>query len=87
MTITVKRWMADQKRAEMKKYHLAGCFVYVDGYYADLENDTITFIAREVIKETEKAIQVALECETVYAQNGHEPYKAWFPKSQVVSIN
>lgn len=87
MKVTVKRWVADQKREEMAKYHLDGCFEYVDGYYADTKNDTVTFMAVEVLKETEKAIQIALECETLIGMNGHEPYKAWFPKSQIVSIN
>lgn len=86
MKVTVKRWMADQKREEMHKYHLDACFEYVDGYYADVKNDTVTFIAYEVLKESEKAIQVSLECTTRVEMRGHDPYKAWFPKSQIIKI-
>ena len=86
MKITVKRWIADQKRDEMHKYNLDGCFEYVNGYYADTENDTVTFLAAEVIKETEKAVQVALICQTRHNQDYRDPFTVWFPKSQVVNI-
>lgn len=84
--ITVKRWIADKTRNEIQGYHLDGCFEYFDGFYADKENDTVTFLLdADILQETEKAVQVALKCETVGGRY-HEAYKAWFPKSQIVAF-
>lgn len=88
--LTVKRWIADQKRDEMKKYNLAPCFEYVtneDGveYYADEKNDTVTFIIEKKAKETEKAICVEVQTETRTGMNAHKAFTLWFPKSQIVN--
>lgn len=84
--ITVKRLIADQKRDEMKAYHLDGCFEYVNHYYANTKNDTVTFLLDDdIIRETEKAVYVALKCETV-GQRYHEAWKTWLPKSQIVEM-
>ena len=65
MTITVKRWIGDQKYDEMKAYNRAPEFVYTETeqgeYYADTENDTITMVVLKVLKESAKAVQVELE--------------------------
>ena len=90
MTITVKRWMADKKAEEMAAYNLMPVYKYFDDpmigkYYIDKDNDTVTFKAVEKIRESEKAMQVAIECETI-GFRAHDPYRTWFPKSAIVSI-
>lgn len=82
MTLTVKRWIADQKMGEMKARNYFPTCVPVNGYYADTENDTVTFDMVEVVKETEKAIQVALDCGNYGGKEGS--YIVWFPKSQII---
>jgi hypothetical protein len=83
--LTAKRWIIDQKRDEMRKYHLDLCFEYANNYYADVENDTVTIRVVEIVKESEKAMQVKAECETT-EQRFHEPFILWIPKSQIVAI-
>lgn len=90
MKVTVKRWIADQKYNEMKAYHLYPFFECVENedgekYYADTVNDTVTFIVNEVVKETAKAIQFSIPCETEGAR-AHAPYMMWMPKSQIVAM-
>lgn len=89
MTITVKRWMADQKISEMKEYHLLPEMEYTEDaelgkFYVNKETNTVTFIISEVLKETAKAVQVAVKCETD-GFRAHDDYRMWLPKSQVVA--
>ncbi len=86
MTITVKRWLAEQKREEMAKYNLAPTFVYHNDFWVNIEDDTVTMNVVEVLKETEKAVQLAMDCETRAGMNGHEPFTMWFPKSQIIKL-
>lgn len=90
-TITVKRWIGDQKYDEMKAYNRAPEFIYKEteggSYYADTENNTITMVVLNILKETSKAVQVELEtlnlntCEYV-----DKKWTTWFPKSQIVAL-
>lgn len=86
MKVTVKRWLAEQKREEMAKYHLAPTFEYVDGYWVNLEDETVTMNVVKVLKETEKAIQLSMDCETLIGMNAHDPFAMWFPKSQIIKL-
>lgn len=86
MKVTVKRWLAEQKREEMAKYNLAPTFEYVDGYWVNREDDTVTMNVVEVLKETEKAIQLSMDCETRTGMNAHDPFAMWFPKSQIIEL-
>lgn len=83
MKLTVKRWIADQKNAEAKKLFMFPDVEYVNGFYADVENDTVTFSDVEILGETEKAVHVALWCGSIDGKVG--PFKTWFPKSQILN--
>lgn len=89
MKITVKRWMADQKIKDIEAYGLFPSFEYVDdeelgSYYADRKNNTVTFMIDGIIRESAKAVQVAVEVED-HDGMAHEAFKIWIPKSQVVA--
>lgn len=91
MTITVKRWIGDQKYDEMKAYNRAPEFVYAQTeqgkYYADTENDTITMVVLNVLKESAKAVQVELETLDLNTDEYvAKKWTAWFPKSQIVAL-
>lgn len=89
MKITVKRWMADQKIKDIEAYGLFPSFEYVDdeelgSYYADRKNNTVTFMIDSIIRESAKAVQVAVEVED-HDGMAHEAFKIWIPKSQIVA--
>lgn len=89
MKMTVTRWIADQKNAEMKRYNYFADIEYMKDeqgaeLYADMENDTVTYADVEIIKESEKAVQVAVSCGAVDGKIG--TFKTWLPKSQIVSM-
>ena len=91
MTITVKRWIGDQKYDEMKAYNRAPEFVYTETeqgeYYADTENDTITMVVLKVLKESAKAVQVELETKDFNTGDFvTKKWTVWFPKSQIVAL-
>jgi len=87
MTITVRRWIGDQKYDEMKRYNRAPEFIYTNGYYADIENDTITMVVLNVLKETAKAVQVELETMDLNTDEYvAKKWTTWFPKSQIVAM-
>lgn len=83
MKMTVKRWVADKVQTEAKRYNYFFNCEYVNGFYADIENDTVTFENVEVLKETEKAIHIAISCGNIDGKVGS--WKAWLPKSQIVA--
>ena len=85
MKIRVKEWIGVQKVEDMYKYHLALECVdrREDGYF--INDGKVTFIAREIIKESDKAICFNLECETL-EQNAHKPVMVWIPKSQIIEM-
>lgn len=80
--MTVKRWIADKINVEAKKCNYFPDVEYVNGYYADLENDTVTFADVGILKETEKAVYVSLGCGSVDGKIGR--WDSWIPKSQIV---
>ena len=89
MKITVKRWMADQKIKDIEAYGLFPSFEYVEdeelgSYYADRKNNTVTFMVDSIIRESAKAVQVAVEVED-HDGMAHEAFKIWIPKSQIVA--
>jgi len=93
MKATVKAWIIEKAREEMKKYHWAPVFEYVYdeaqglNYYKDMKNDTITVYTTDETKETEKAIMVNLICETLVGMNAtNKTYRLWIPKSQLVEL-
>lgn len=83
MKLTVKRWIADKTDAEAKRYNYFADVEYVNGFYADLENDTVTYSDVEILKETEKAVQVGIACGSIDGKVG--TWKTWLPKSQIVA--
>ena len=83
MKMTVKRWIADKAQTEAKRYNYFFNVEYVNGFYADIENDTVTLESVEIIKETEKAVQVAIGCGAIDGKV--ETWNAWLPKSQIVA--
>lgn len=79
-TIKVKEWFFNKVYEEAKKYH-----IYLKGEYKFVNNvemlDHTILRVDEVIKESEKAIQVVLDAET---ENGsYHPWKTWIPKSVI----
>ena len=91
MTITVKRWIGDQKYDEMKAYNRAPELVYAQTeqgeYYANTENDTITMVVLNVLKESAKAVQVELETKDFNTGDFvAKKWTTWFPKSQIVAL-
>ena len=92
MTITVKRWIGDQKFNEMKACNKAPEFVYAETeqgeYYADTEKDTITMVVLNVLQESAKAVQVELETMDLNTDEYvAKKWTTWFPKSQIVAMN
>ena len=68
--------MADQKVDEARKYHL--CLI------GKRNEDSIEFELDEpILKESEKAIQVAIKTETV-GERYHKAMTFWIPKSQIM---
>ena len=91
MTITVKRWIGDQKYDEMKAYNRAPEFVYAKTeqgeYYANTEDDTITMVVLNVLKESAKAVHVELETKDLNTGDFvTKKWTTWFPKSQIVAL-
>ena len=86
MKLTVKSWIAAQKDAEAKRYNMFPDVEYFgeDEFYINRENDTVTYVDVELLKETEKAVYVALQCGAIDGAFGQ--FKAWFPKSQIVAM-
>lgn len=80
-TIILKRWIYDKISADAMKYNRYIDCKYFDGYYVNKENDTVSAIG-EVIKETEKAMQIKFA--TGYADGSCKGWIAWVPKSQIV---
>lgn len=83
MKITVKRWIADQKNTEAKRYNLFPNVEYISGFYADVENDTVTYTDAEIVAESAKAVKVELGCGNTDGKVGI--FTAWLPKSQIVN--
>lgn len=80
--IVMKRWLFDKIQSEAGRYHTYIDVDYENGYYADTENDTVTAIVREVIKETEKAIQVRFSTGNI--DGCVKGWISWVAKSQIV---
>lgn len=79
-TIKVKEWFFDKVYEDAKKYH-----IYLCGEYT-IENDIrmldhTTLRVDDVIKETEKAVQVVLDAET--ESGSYHSWKTWIPKSVI----
>ena len=79
-TIKVKEWFFGKVYEEAKKYH-----IYLNGEYKvvnDIEMlDHTTLRVDEVLKETEKAVQVVLDAET--ESGSYHSWKTWIPKSVI----
>ena len=79
-TIKVKEWFFDKVYEEAKKYH-----IYLNGEYKVVNGiemlDHITLRVDEVLKETEKAVQVVLDAET--ESGSYHSWKTWIPKSVI----
>ena len=79
-TIKVKEWFFDKVYEEAKKYH-----IYLNGEYKDVNGiemlDHTTLRVDEVLKETEKAVQVVLDAET--ESGSYHSWKTWIPKSVI----
>ena len=79
-TIKVKEWFFDKVYEEAKKYH-----IYLNGGYKVVNGiemlDHTTLRVDEVLKETEKAVQVVLDAET--ESGSYHSWKTWIPKSVI----
>lgn len=79
-TIKVKEWFFNKVYEEAKKYH-----IYLKGEYKFVNNvemlDHTILRVDEVLKETEKAVQVVLDAET--ESGSYHPWKTWIPKSVI----
>ena len=79
-TIKVKEWFFDKVYEEAKKYH-----IYLNGKYKVVNGveilDHTTLRVDEVLKETEKAVQVVLDAET--ESGSYYSWKTWIPKSVI----
>lgn len=76
--IRVKKWMAEQKMDEARKYHLR-----LDARFVEGEDYIEMYLDEPILKETEKAIQVAIKTETI-GERYHKAMTFWIPKSQIV---
>ena len=79
-TIKVKEWFFDNVYGEATKYH-----IYLNVEYKVVNGiemlDHTTLRVDEVLKETEKAVQVVLDAET---ESGYyHSWKTWIPKSVI----
>ena len=84
-------YLSAMKYDEMKAYNRAPEFVYAQTeqgeYYADTENDTITMVVLNVLKESAKAVQVELETKDLNTGDFvAKKWTTWFPKSQIVAL-
>lgn len=79
-TIKVKEWFFNKVYEEAKKYH-----IYLKGEYKFVNNvemlDHTILRVDEVLKETEKAVQVVLDAET--ESGSYHSWKTWVPKSVI----
>lgn len=79
-TIKVKEWFFNKVYEEAKKYH-----IYLKGEYKFVNNvemlDHTILRVDEVLKETEKAVQVVLDAET--ESGSYHSWKTWIPKSVI----
>ena len=76
-TIKVKEWFGEKINEEAKGFHL-----YLIGEYKNGMMDHSQLRVEEVLRETEKAFQVALDAET--ANGDVRVWKCWIPKSVIV---
>lgn len=81
MIIEMKRWIYDKISEDAKRYNTFIDVEHVNGYYADTEKDTVKAIG-EILKETEKAIQVKFSTGSVVGS--YKGWTAWLPKSQLI---
>ena len=79
-TIKVKEWFFDKLYEEAMKYH-----IYLNVEYKVVNGiemlDHTTLRVDEVLKETEKAVQVVLDAET--ESGSYHSWKTWIPKSVI----
>ena len=79
-TIKVKEWFFDKVYEEATKYH-----IYLNVEYKVVNGiemlDHTTLRVDEVLKETEKAVQVVLDAET--KSGSYHSWKTWIPKSVI----
>lgn len=79
-TIKVKEWFFNKVYEEAKRYH-----IYLKGEYKFVNNvemlDHTILRVDEVLKETEKAVQVVLDAET--ESGSYHSWKTWIPKSVI----
>lgn len=80
----VKKWMLDQKQNEAARYNMWFEIAKESrtelGIVAD-EDGFVTVILDDIIKETEKAVQVVVATGDIVGSS--KGFKAWFPKSQI----
>ena len=79
-TIKVKEWFFNKVYEEAKKYH-----IYLNGECKVVNGIEMlghtTLRVDEVLKETEKAVQVVLDAET--ESGSYHSWKTWIPKSVI----
>ena len=79
--IKVKEWIIDKAQETAGRYNCYIDYLRNEDGMALVEDGYLTVTVEEVIKETEKAVQVRLETGGVLGSvNG---WKVWIPKSQI----
>ena len=80
--MVVKSWKVEQIAQDILKYNWALVRNY---YYKDSETmeDDAKLDVLNVVKETEKAMQVIVRCVTVGSEMDRE-YTTWIPKSCII---
>lgn len=82
--IELKRWIFDKVSREAKTHNTFIDVEYVNGYYADVEKDTVKAIG-DITRETEKAYCIKFSSGAI--DGSYAGWNSWIPKSQVISIS
>ena len=80
--LNVKEWVIDKEQATARCYNTYFDYERDENGLCKTENGYMTVFCDEIIRETEKAIQVILRTgDTVGSVKG---WKCWIPKSQIL---
>lgn len=80
--LKVKKWIIDRAQETAGRYNTYIDYARQEDGAALVEDGYITVLVREVLKETEKAVQVLLDTGDVVGS--YKGWKVWVPKSQIL---
>lgn len=81
LNLKIKEWFYDKTQDVARNYNCYIDFERDENRYRKVEDGYVTVYAREIIAETEKAIQVVLETGDVVGS--YKGWKTWIPKSVI----